>query len=148
MISFTACGFHLVTGEAVVEKIRTCDTESCDAEELSPDSPVSLQVHLKKAPHGTRVMSRWFYMDPEKGDILLRERLSEVDHAQLVTHRLEVPRPGYWKPGSYRVEVFVRDRSTGTRTFCMPQKPVPEPVEPTEPPRLPPGEKDILDDDF
>ena len=141
----SGCGFHWVTGEGRVGEVHLCDSHQCDTETLSPEDPVMLRIAVDEAPYGTRVASAWYYLEWPLSRTLLRERMSDVDHPQWVLHRLEPPRPGYWKPGLYLVEITVQDRLAARRTFRMPPRPQEAPPAPMTPR---PAKKDILDEDF
>lgn len=141
------CGFYWVTGEGRIGEVHLCDTRQCDAEVLSPSDPLTLRIALDEAPYGTRITSAWYYIEPPLSRILLRERITDADHPQWVLHRLETPRPGYWKPGLYLVEILLQDHLAARITFRMPPR---EPEIRTPPPETPPApkKKDILDEEI
>jgi len=143
------CGFHWVTGEGKVGEVSVCDPQQCDVAFLSPTGAVTLRIAVDEAPYGTRVASHWYYIEPPLTRVLMRERIADVDHPQWVIHRLEPPRTGVWKPGTYLIEITLRDRIVARRTFRIAPVPPLAPVAPLpEPPKSTPGMKDILDDDF
>jgi len=149
MLPAAGCGFHWVTGDGRVGEVSVCDATRCDTEYLSATEAITLRVAVDDAPFGTRIASHWYYVEPPLTRVLMRERIADVDHAQWVLHRMEPPRIGHWKPGTYLVEVTLRDRVVSRKTFRIAPVPAPVPVaEPAGPPMSTPGMKDILDDDF
>jgi len=166
LLAAPGCGFHWVTGEGRVGEVSVCDPHGCDTEFLSATEAVSLRIAMEEAPFGTRVASRWLYIEPTGERVLMRERVIDVDHPQWVLFRMEPPRTGAWKAGRYLIEVEVRDRIVARKTFRVAEIPREVPgAEPRAEPRAksaaepapkptpePAGtaemKKDILDDDF
>lgn len=152
LLCLPACGFHWVTGEGRIGEVHICDHHNCDTEILSPLDPIILRIAVDDAPYGTRVASVWYYIEPPLKRILLRERISDVDHPQWVLHRLEPPRPGYWKEGLYLVEVTLHGKITTRISFRMPPRAQDTEASPsvTVPSSSPhtPRKKDILDEEF
>jgi hypothetical protein len=127
-----------------------CDDQGCDTPFFSPTSIITLRLDVDEAPYGTRVSSRWYYLavDPPTRR-LMRERITDVDAPTEIVHRLEPPRTGRWKPGTYLIEVTLRDRLVARKNFRVASPPA-EPLAPPplETPMPPGGKKDILDDEF
>ncbi|MBU1069842.1 hypothetical protein KJ975_09780 [Myxococcota bacterium] len=149
LLPASGCGFHWVTGDGRVGEVSVCDGSGCDTEFLSATEAITLRIAVDDAPFGTRIASHWYYIEPPLTRVLMRERIADVDHPQWVVHRMEPPRVGHWKPGTYLVEVTLRDRIVTRKTFRIAPVPAPVPVAaPAGQPMSTPGMKDILDDDF
>ncbi|MGM0597207.1 MAG: hypothetical protein ACQES9_09230 [Myxococcota bacterium] len=145
----SGCGFHLVLGDKQTGEVKICDRNNCAKQPREPESWIKVTIDQKKAPWGTIVKTRWFYLGNGK-DRLIREKLSDLEGAQKVVHLVRVPKIGYWKSGRYKVIVEVDGNKERKVFFEVAEQEKMEAKEiPTEK-NKPEQEKfdDILDDDF
>ncbi|MBU1238314.1 hypothetical protein KKF84_18815 [Myxococcota bacterium] len=161
LLFFQSCGFHLVLGDAQVDTVTLCDTRGCTGKKLDPLSKtISLNVSMKRAPFGTIVASRWYYLQ-ENVPLSIRDRISDLDGAGEVIHAITLPRAGYFRSGRYRIDILINGTKKRTIGFEVGERPSPggvskddtRKVSPkaagkTDKPAVPSGEKDLLDDDI
>ncbi len=139
-----SCGFHLVLTEPAMDQPRLCGEGSCAPSPINPrSSALKLTLPITKAPYGTLVASRWFYLDPQRGPLKIRDRVTDLNGPRQLTHSLKVPRVGYFKAGTYEVVVELAGRRAGQLRFqvaSLPTKPAPPHPSQKE------SEEDLLDD--
>ena len=145
------CGFHIVITDPEVDYIKICDDKECNAEKINQKSQFLLKIRMKKAPYGTVVASHWYYLDKTK-EILLRDKITDLEKPRFFIHGLRIPRTGYWKSGKYRVDVDINGKKYKSITFQVPRKfpnkPIKSDIKNSVSPATKGDSDDIMDDDF
>ncbi|MBU1218908.1 hypothetical protein KKF34_06815 [Myxococcota bacterium] len=158
-VFFASCGFHIVVGEAEIEKVSLCNDPNC-LTKLDPQKPLELSIKLSRSVYGTVISSHWFYTNTDGSMRLIRERFTSVDTAGTIIHRIAVPAPGYFKSGNFKVLIKINNISKSELDFTVAPMPAEEPEEPQDddvlkdvkpdkdkkPDKKP--EKDLLDDNL
>jgi hypothetical protein len=145
----SGCGFHLVLSQPKIGKIELCDQSGCSKTEYDPKSNYFLNINMKNAPFGTIITTHWYYIENSQ-NILIRERVSDLEKNRLTIHTVKIPRVGYWKQGTYKIVVKVNKSAVKTLHFKVKEiikvKKRLKPIKKNPPEKT--KEKDLLDDDF
>ena len=82
---------------------------------FKPTDTIYVSVDTEGTSPGARLAAHWTYQD---GQVVKHDETSIAPSGRAATE-FHISKPGGWPAGDYQVEVFVDDKSVGTKTFTV-----------------------------